>query len=37
LAFAKFWNYPMKLASSRAEAMEIAGKLLSERAGSATK
>ena len=35
VAFAKFWGYPMKLASSREEAMEIAGKLLSERAGSA--
>ncbi|MDQ7246183.1 hypothetical protein [Dongia sedimenti] len=34
VAFAKFWGYPMRLASSREEAMEIAGKLLSERAGS---
>ncbi|WP_249694353.1 hypothetical protein [Stappia sp. WLB 29] len=36
VAFAKFWGYPLRLASSREEAMEIAGKLLSERAGSAT-
>lgn len=36
VAFAKFWGYPMKLASSREEALEIAGKLLSEHAGSAT-
>ena len=36
VAFAKFWGYPLRLASSRAEAMEIAGKLLTERAGSAT-
>ncbi len=36
VAFAKFWGYPMKLASSREEAMEIAGKLLSELAGPAT-
>jgi hypothetical protein len=35
MAFAKFWGYPMRLASSREEALEIAGKLLSERAGSA--
>ena len=35
-AFAKFWGYPMRLASSREEAMDIAGKLLSERAGPAT-
>ena len=34
VAFAKFWGYPMRLASSREEAMEIAGKLLSARAGS---
>ncbi len=36
VAFAKFWGYPMKLASSREEAMEIAGKLLSEHSGCAT-
>jgi len=36
VAFAKFWGHPLKLASSREEAMEIAGQLLSERAGSAT-
>jgi hypothetical protein len=36
VAFAKFWGYPMRLAASREEAMEIAGKLLSERAQSAT-
>lgn len=35
VAFAKFWGYPMRLASSREEAMEIAGKLLSERTGAA--
>lgn len=36
IAFAKFWGYPMKLASSREEAIEIAEKLLSERATSVT-
>lgn len=36
IAFAKFWGYPMRLASSREEAIDIAGKLLSERAGAAT-
>lgn len=36
VAFAKFWGYPLRLTSSREAAMEIAGKLLSERAGSAT-
>lgn len=36
VAFAKFWGYPLRLASSREEAMEIAGNLLSERAKSAT-
>ena len=36
VAFAKFWGHPMKLAASREEAMEIAGNLLSEHAGSAT-
>lgn len=35
VAFAKFWGYPLRLASSREEGIEIAGKLLSERAGSA--
>lgn len=34
IAFAKFWGYPMMLASSRAEAMAIAQKLLSDHAGS---
>ncbi|MGX1305631.1 ABC-type Zn2+ transport system substrate-binding protein/surface adhesin [Amorphus suaedae] len=34
VAFAKFWGYPLKLAASREEAMEIAGNLLSERAWS---
>lgn len=34
VAFAKFWGYPMRLASSREEALEIAGNLLSERTGS---
>ncbi len=32
--FAKFWGYPLMLASSREEGMGIAGKLLSEHAGS---
>ncbi len=36
VAFAKFWGYPMKLAASRDEAIEISEKLLSERAGPAT-
>ena len=36
VAFAKFWGFPIKIASSREEAIEIAGKLLSEHAGSAT-
>jgi len=36
IVFAKFWGYPLKLASSRDEAMEIAAKLLSERTGAAT-
>ncbi len=36
VAFAKFWGHPLKLAASREEALEIAGKLLSERAGPAT-
>ncbi|HWU61261.1 MAG TPA: hypothetical protein VN112_04490 [Ensifer sp.] len=35
IAFAKFWGFPLRLASSREEAMEIAATLLSERAGSA--
>lgn len=35
VAFAKFWGYPLKLASSREEAIDIAGKLLSERAAPA--
>ena len=36
VAFAKFWGYPLKLATSREEALEIAGHLLSERAGAVT-
>ena len=36
VAFAKFWGYPLKLATTRDEGIEIAGKLLSEHAGSAT-
>ncbi|WP_034790196.1 hypothetical protein [Hyphomonas beringensis] len=36
LAFGKLWGFPMKLASSREEAMEIADKLLSEHAGAST-
>ncbi|MBY6260912.1 hypothetical protein EI613_03105 [Azospirillum sp. 412522] len=35
VAFAKFWGFPMRIASSREEAMEIAGTLLSVRTGSA--
>lgn len=34
--FAKFWGYPLMLASSREEAMEIAEKLLLESRKSAT-
>lgn len=34
VAFARFWGYPMKLASSREEALDIAGNLLSGGAGS---
>lgn len=34
VAFAKFWGYPLRLAASREEALEIAGDLLLERAGS---
>ncbi|WP_084419775.1 hypothetical protein [Henriciella litoralis] len=36
MAFAKFWGYPMKLASSREDGIALAEKLLSERAGAAT-
>jgi len=36
VVFAKVWGYPLKLASSRDEALEIAAKLLTERAGAAT-
>ncbi|MDF1747498.1 MAG: hypothetical protein P1V34_01345 [Alphaproteobacteria bacterium] len=36
VAFAKFWGYPMKLASSREEGIVIAKKLLLEHPGSAT-
>lgn len=35
VAFAKFWGYPLRLTSSREEAMEIAGQLLSAQAGPA--
>lgn len=35
LAFGKVWGFPLKLTSSRDEAMEVAGNLLSERAGAA--
>ena len=35
VAFAKFWGYPLKLASTREEGLEIAGKLLSERSDPA--
>lgn len=34
VAFAKFWGYPMMLASSHDEAMAIARRLLSDHAGS---
>lgn len=36
VVFAKFWGFPMRIASSRKEGIEIARKLLSERTGSAT-
>ena len=36
VAFAKFWGYPLRLASSREEAMTIAAELLAERTTSAT-
>ena len=32
IAFAKFWGFPMKIAASRAEGIEIAQKLLAEHA-----
>lgn len=35
VAFVKFWGFPMRIASSREEAMEIAGTLLSVRTGPA--
>ncbi len=35
VAFAKFWGYPMRLAASRQEGIEMAEALLSERAGPA--
>lgn len=35
VAFAKFWGYPLLLASSREEALEIAGNLLSVCTGPA--
>lgn len=34
VAFSKFWGYPMRLASSREEGLDIAAKLLSEHAGT---
>lgn len=37
VAFAKFWGYPMRLAASHEEAMEIAAALLAEVAPSATR
>ena len=36
IAFSKVWGFPMKLSSSREEAMEVAATLLSESAESAT-
>lgn len=36
VAFAKFWGYPMRIASSREEAIEVAETLILERACSAT-
>ena len=35
VAFSKVWGFPMKLTTSREEAMEIAAQLLSEPAGPA--
>ena len=35
VAFAKFWGYPMKLTTSREEAMQLAEKLLLESVRSA--
>lgn len=36
VAFAKFWGYPLRLATSREEAVAIATDLLAERTTSAT-
>ena len=36
VAFGKVWGFPMKLTSSHDEALDVAGKLLSESAGVAT-
>ncbi len=36
VAFSKFWGFPMKIATSREEGVEIARKMLSEHAGSKT-
>ena len=35
VVFAKFWGYPLKLAASREEGVEMARQLLTERAGKA--
>jgi hypothetical protein len=35
VAFAKFWGYPLRLAATREEALEIAADLLAGRAGNA--
>jgi hypothetical protein len=35
VAFAKFWGYPLRLAATREEALEIAAELLAGRAGNA--
>ncbi|WP_111431272.1 hypothetical protein [Rhodobacteraceae bacterium DSL-40] len=36
VAFAKVWGFPLRLAQTREEAMELAGNLLSEGVGPAT-
>jgi hypothetical protein len=35
VAFSKFWGFPMRIVSSREEAIDVAGKLLSGQVGSA--
>ncbi|MXO66434.1 hypothetical protein [Altericroceibacterium endophyticum] len=36
VAFGKLWGFPLKLTSSRQEAMDIAGQLLAQRTGTVT-